>query len=211
MSRPVHERLRELETDVRDLRVLPAAAVRARGRRRGRRQLAALVVAGAVVATTAGIATTKALERPDQRTVATGYLPRVACVLALPDSPTEVRIRVLDGGVTAGLAETTASQLRARSFSVQVGTARGGGPAGTAALSYGPAAIGSATLVRAELPGEVTMRFDPDRRDGTVDLTLGPAFTHLATTTEVNQNIVAAGEPSAPPQCSTVAPRTPGR
>ena len=30
MSRPVHERLRDLENDVRDLRVLPAAAVRAR-------------------------------------------------------------------------------------------------------------------------------------------------------------------------------------
>jgi len=210
MSRPVHERLRELETDVRDLRVLPAAAVRARGRRRGRRQLTALVVAGAVVATTAGIAATRTLERPDQRTVATGDLPRMACVLALPDSPTEVRIRVLDGGAPAGLAETTVSQLRARSFIVQVGTTRGG-PVGTAALSYGPAAVGAASLLRAELPGEVTMRFEPDRRDGTIDLTLGSAFTHLATTTEVNQNVVAAGELPAPSQCSTVAPRTPSR
>jgi hypothetical protein len=210
MSRPVHERLRELETDVRDLQVLPAAAVRARGRRRGHRQLTALLMAAAVVATTAGIAATKFLERPHQRPVATGDLPRVECVLAVPDSPAEFRIRVFDGGAPAGLLETTVSQLRARSFTVQVGTTRGG-PVGTAALLYGPATVGAVTLVRAELPGHVTEGFDPDRRDGTIDLTLGSAFTRLATTTEVNQNLVAAGELSAPPQCSTAASRTPSR
>jgi hypothetical protein len=209
MSRPVHERLRELETEVRDLQVLPAAAVRARGRRRGHRQLTALVVAGAVVATTAGIAVT--LERPDQRTAATGGLPRVECDLALPDSPAEIRVRVLDGGAAAGLPSTAAAELRARSFTVLAGTTGGEPAAGVATLHYGPSAIGAAYLLRAAVHGDVLMRFDPDRRDETIDLSLGPAFTRLATSTEINQNLVAAGEPSAPPQCSTAAPRTPRR
>jgi hypothetical protein len=210
MSRPVHERLRELETDVRDLQVLPAAAVRARGRRRGRRQLTALVVAGVVVATLAGVVATRNLERPHQRTTATGDLPRVTCDLAIPSSPAEVRVRVLDGGAPEGLPDTTVSQLRERSFHVLVGTTEGD-PAGTAALRYGPTAIGAATLLRAMVHGDVLMRFDPDRHDETIDLTLGPAFTRLATTIEANQNLVSAGEPSAPPQCSPTVSRTRNR
>jgi hypothetical protein len=210
MSRPVHERLRDLENDVRDLHVLSAAAVRARGRRRGRRQLTVLLVAGAVVATTVGITAIKTVERPEQRTAATGGVLRVDCVLALPDSPAEVRVQVLDGGAPAGLSGTTAAELRARSFTVLAG-ASGGDPASATALQYGPTAIGAATLLRAEVHGEVLMRFDPDRHDMTIDLTLGPAFTRLATTTEVNQSLVATGEPSAPPQCSATASPTRSR
>jgi hypothetical protein len=117
---------------------------------------------------------------------------------------------VLDGGAPAGLREETATQLRARDFAVQGGTAAGS-PDTATALRYGPAAIGAATLLRATLHGETAMRFDPDRRDRTIDLTLGPAFTRLATTTEINQNLVAAGEPSAPPQCAAAIPAAPSR
>jgi LytR cell envelope-related transcriptional attenuator len=207
MSRPAHERLRDLENDVRDLRVLPAAEVRARGRRRGRRQMTALLAAGAVVATTAGIAATDVLQRPGQSAVAVGDSPGVNCVLALPNSPGEVRIRVLDGGAPAGLPGTTASQLRERQFVVLAG-ATDGDVAGAAALRYGPAAIGAAAVVRALVHGDVVMRFVPDRSDATIDLTLGRAFTRLSTATETNQNLATEGEPSAPPQCSAVAPRT---
>jgi hypothetical protein len=210
MSRPVHERLRELEYDVRELQVLPAAEVRARGRRRGRRQMSAVVVACAVVATTAGVGVAAAWERPDQRTAATGAAPTVSCVLDLPDSPADVHTRVLDGGAPAGLTDATASQLRARSFTVLASPVEGD-PAATTTLYYGPAAIGAATLLRAVVHGDVQMRFDPDRRDDTVDLVLGPAFTRLATTIEINQSLVAAGEPSAPPQCTAVVPPTPTR
>ncbi len=41
---------------------------------------------------------------------------------------------------------------------------------GTTALRYGPAAIGAAILLRATLVGEVAMRFDPERRDDTIDV-----------------------------------------
>jgi hypothetical protein len=169
--------------------------------------MAVLMAAGAMVATTAGIT----VGWPDQRTAPTGGhpagSPAVSCVLALPASPAEVRIRVLDGGATAGLPAATAAQLRARTFTVLDGAADLP-PEGAAAVRYGPAAIGAATLLRAALHGEITMRFDPERRDEVIDLTLGKAFTRLATTTELNQNLVAVGEPSAPPQCSTT---TPGR
>jgi hypothetical protein len=192
MSRPVRERLRELEADVQHLQVRPAADIRARGRSRGRRQAAAVVAAGVAVVATTGIA----LTWPHQRVNPTGDRPAVSCVLALPDDPAEVRIQVFGGG-----ADTVAAQLRARRFSVQIAAIHPGPVTGAAALRYGPAAIGAATVVRAEVHGAVAMRFDPGRPDATVDLTVGPAFTRLATATEVNRDLALAGEPSAPPEC----------
>jgi hypothetical protein len=201
MSRQVDEELQEMAAEVRGLEVLPAAAVRARGHRRSRRQLAALTVAGAVVATTAGVTVGWSRQHPAPPTgTAAAAPPAVDCVLALPDSPAAVRVRVLDGGAPTGLPATTVSQLRARTFTVLAGTT---GPrvAGAADLRYGPASIGAATVLRAVIRGEVTMRFDPDRRDDVIDLTMGPAFTRLGTATEVNQSLAAGGEPAAPPQC----------
>lgn len=207
MSQPIRERLRELEAEVQDLHVLPAAAVRARGRRRRRRQLAATAVGVVVMTTAVGIAATRTLERPR---LPAGATPGPACNTALPDDPAAVRIRLVGGGAPAELVGATATQLRERRFTVQTGTGTGTATdrlAGTAAVRYGPAAIGAAALVRAELHGDAAMSFDPGRRDGTVDVVLGSAFGRLATTTEVNQALVTAGEPTAPPQCST----SPGR
>ncbi|MEU4236026.1 LytR C-terminal domain-containing protein [Actinoplanes sp. NPDC026619] len=195
----VHERLRELVAEVQEIQVRPAAAVRARGRRRGRRQLAVVTAGVAVVAATSGVAAVRIGSAPTR----TGAQPSAAvplkCVLTLPDDPADVRVRVLDGG-SAGLADVTAVQLRERRFVVLTGGA--GGTAGDATmLSYGPAAIGAATLLRAELRGATTMSFDPGRPDDIVDLTLGTTFGRLASPTEVNEALVAVGEPSAPPQC----------
>jgi hypothetical protein len=64
-----------------------------------------------------------------------------------------------------------------------------------------PAGLGAAALLRAALIGGATMRFDPARSDDTIDLTLGATFVRLATSTEFNQALVAAGAPSAPPEC----------
>jgi hypothetical protein len=195
-----------LEDEVRDLQVLPAAAVRARGRRRKRQQMAAVMVGVAVVATTAGITATRVLDRTERGTAvpgpATADIAVRRCVVTLPDGPARVRVRVLDGGAPAGLGKATAAELRERRFTVVTGT---GGPtsdpAGPTTLGYGPATIGAAELLRAELSGGAVMRFDPARADDIVDLTLGTTFTRLATSTEVNQALVSAGEPSAPPGC----------
>ena len=201
MSRPVPERLRQLAAEVQQLDVLPAAAVRARGRRRARRQMAGAVVGVAVMATTAGIAATNTLDRPSQGAAAPGpaaVSPEVRCVLTLPPDPAEVRVRVLDGeGHPA-----TATELRKRGFTVLAHT--GGttnSPSGPTMLRYGPAAIGAAALLRAELIGDTVMRFDPARADDSVDLTLGPTFVRLATTTELNQALAELDEPVAPPGC----------
>jgi hypothetical protein len=198
MSRPVTDRLRELEADVRDLPVLPAAAVRARGRRRGRRQMAAVVAAGVAVAAITVVVWPRQVAAP------IADRPAVTCVLRLPDDPGDVHVRVLDGGAPAELPSTVAAQLSARRFAVQVGPDDAEPTGGVAAVRYGPAAIGAAAVVRAEVHGQVVMTFDPGRRDDTIDVTVGPAFTRLATATEVNQGLALAGEPSAPAGCTAV-------
>jgi len=196
MSHPVHERLRQLESEVQDLPVLPAAAVRARGRRRARRQVAMVTAGVAVVATTAGITALRIVDRPDDdASVPAAAGPAVSCVLALPDSPAEVRVRLLSGGA---VGDKTATQLRERGFTV---LGRSDGPAGPTTLRYGPAAIGDAAVLKATLVGDATMQFDPSRADDTIDLTLGSTFARLGTATEINQALAAAGEPSAPPGC----------
>lgn len=212
MSRPVDERLRELESELHDLRVLPAAAVRARGRRLGRRRMTGLMAAGVVVAVTAGIAAIQGWpgQRPsEQAPVGDGpaVRPVVSCSLTLPDGPAAVRVRVVDGGTTEGLPAATASQLRDRDFTVVAGAAgeteTPAGAVDAATLRYGPAAIGAAALLRAMLHDDATMRFDPARREEAIDLILGPAFTRLATATESNQALAAAGPPTAPPGCAS--------
>ncbi|GAA0466385.1 hypothetical protein Aca07nite_77060 [Actinoplanes capillaceus] len=189
MSHPVPDRLRELADDVRDLEMKPAAEVRARGRARGRRQLAATATAAAaVVAVSAGVAF--AWPRQDAAPIPPAGPAPFPCELALPDSPSDVRVRVSGAGI--------ASELRERGFTVV-----GGVVASEAAttLTYGPASIGRATLLRAVLLGEVTMRFDPARTDPAIDLVPGPDFDRLATATELNQNLVTVGVPTAPPRC----------
>ncbi len=194
MPPSVHERLRELETEVRDLQVRPAAAVRARGHSRVRRQRAALIAVAAVVAVGVPFAWPHHSTAP----ITSAERPDVTCVLSLPDSPAAVKLRLFQGGESAGRLDATVSQLQARGFVVQ----KGDGNSGDAtALRYGPATIGAAAFVQAELRGEIAMRFDPARRDDTIDLILGPSFTRLATPTEINQSLVTLGEPTAPPEC----------
>jgi hypothetical protein len=203
MSHPIRDRLRELETDVQDLRVLPAAEVRAHGRRRGRRQMVTATVALAVVVAGGVTATTTWAHRHGAANVPAAA--RVTCVLTLPEDPADVTVRMVDGGAAAGRVDATATGLKNRRFTVL--NPHDGPPgdrvAGSATLHYGPAAIGAASLLRAWLRGDTTMWFDPDRSGATVDLLVGPTFAGFATTTGANQAMVAAGEPSAPPACST--------
>ncbi|MBU2663634.1 LytR C-terminal domain-containing protein [Actinoplanes bogorensis] len=190
------ERLRELEAEIHDMPVAPAADIRARGRSRRRRRLAAISVAGAVVLSTAGAAL--AWPQPQRTEQPPVSRTGMSCALALPDSPADVKVRVLDGG--AGRLGTTVTQLEARGFTV-LGRATVDTPPAPVSVHYGPAAIGAATLLRAALHGDSVMVFEPDRRDDIVNLVLGPDFQRLATPTELNQNLVTAGEPTAPPEC----------
>jgi hypothetical protein len=206
VSTPLRDRLRELEAEARQVQVLPAAAVRARGRRRAWRQRTSVVAAVAVVVAGGGFAATHAATHQPAVAPASKGL---TCTLSLPDEPAEVKVRVIDGGAGAGSAEKALTGLRNRRFTVTAGPS--GQPADDlkrgVVVRYGPAAIGNAALLRAYLPGYVVAIFDPSRRDDVVDLTVGPGFTSFRTTTEVNQFLVQQGEPTAPPQCTSVRRR----
>ncbi|MEV4349521.1 LytR C-terminal domain-containing protein [Actinoplanes sp. NPDC049596] len=208
MSRQLPDHFKDLDAEVRGIEVLPAAEIRARGRRRSRRQMTAMVAAGAAVVATAGVTAAWPRDHPvpagDPVAAQPTTVPGVPCDLSLPKSPSDVRIRVLIGGARGGLTVVATGDLRARGFTVIDGPA-GPATALAATLRYGPSTIGAAALVRAEIHGEVSMGFDPTRTDETLDLSLGTAYTRLATPTEINQNLVTAGEPSAPPECSSLA------
>jgi hypothetical protein len=132
----------------------------------------------------------------------------LTCTLSLPDDPDEVKVRVIDGGAAAGMADKALTGLRNRRFTVTTGPSREAGDLqGDVVLRFGPAAIGNATLLRAYFPGVVEMIFDPSRHDDVIDVTVGPGFTSFHTTTEVNQFLVQGGEPTAPPQCTSFKQR----
>jgi hypothetical protein len=132
----------------------------------------------------------------------------LACTLSLPNDPAEVKVRVIDGGAAARMAEAALTGLRNRRFTVTTGPSREAGAIkGDVALRYGPAAIGNAAVLRAYFPGSVAMIFDPSSRDDVIDVTVGPGFTSFHTATEVNQFLAQEGEPTAPPQCTSVKRR----
>jgi hypothetical protein len=207
MSRPLRDRLLELQQDAGQVRLAPAADVRARGLRRARRRTAGTAVACAALVTVAGFGVTAVLG-PDGTPDTVATLPagpqgncRYPVDLALPDDPRTVQIEVSAGADRAG---QVAGELAARGFAA---TGHGlidpdSDTDGTVAvIRYGPGAIGAATLVRALVGNGAVMRFYPERDGRTVDLALGTEFGRLATTTEVNQALVEAGEPTRPPGC----------
>jgi len=203
VSTPLRDRLRELEAEARQIKVLPAAAVRARGLRRAWRQRISVAAAVAVVAAGGGFAAT---HTGTQQPAAAPLDKGLTCTLSLPDDPAEVKVRVLDGGSAA--SDKALTGLRNRRFTVTTGPAEEAGDLqGDVVLRYGPAAIGNATLLRAYFPGVVAMIFDPSRQDDVIDVTVGPRFTSFHTTTEVNQSLVREGEPTAPPQCTSIKQR----
>jgi hypothetical protein len=204
MSLPVHERLAELSADVEQVRLAPAADIRARGRSRARRRRAGTAVGIAVVVTSAGFGLTSVFGGTPQPVATLPAGPLSSCAslvdLTLPGSPSEVEITVVGGTEQAG---QVAGELDKRGFTATGGSSDpdAGSPGAVAVLRYGPQAIGAATVVRAFLDGDAVMTFQPDRTGRTVDLVVGDGFRGLATTTQVNQNLVAAGEPTRPPEC----------
>lgn len=204
MSTPLRDRLRELETEARQVTVLPAAAVRARGRRRAWRQRMSVVAAVAVVAAGGGYATTRiTTHNGPHQPAAAPVRDGLTCTLSLPDDPADVKVKVIDGGAAPTMADKALTGLRNRRFIVTTGLSQeAGGPEDGVVLRYGPAAIGNATLLRAYFPGSTAMIFDPSRHDDVIDATVGSGFTSFRTTTQVNQFLAQAGEPTAPPQCT---------
>jgi len=211
MSVPVRERLAGLSADVEQVRLAPAADVRARGRSRARRRWAGTAAGLATGVAAAGLGLTSVLGGGPEpiATLPIATLPAAgpssvcgaAADLTLPASPEEVTIEVRGG---AEQAAQVAGELDKRGFTA---TSQGWIDPETdsrgraAVLWYGPQAIGDATVVRAYVNGETLMRFLPEQTGRTVELVLGSEFGRLASPTEVNRNLVALGEPTRPPGC----------
>lgn len=212
MSRPVDERLRELAEDVEQVRLAPAADVRARGLRRARRRRAGAAAAAAGLVLATGFGVTEVL-RPGGGPgpldpAATPPAGSASCAypvsLALPEGPGSVVIQVFAGAGPASQADQVVQQLTERGFAASdtPGSDPAAGSGGTAAvLRYGPGAIGASSLVRALIGDDVVMAFDPRRAGSTVDVVLGAGFRRLATATEVNQALAQTGVPTRPPGC----------
>jgi hypothetical protein len=204
MSRPVRERIAELEADVQHLRLAPAAAVRARGRSRARRRRAGTTAALAVVVGAAGFGVVSLTGGSTGDRIATSpAAPSATCAipadLALPADPAAVVIKVV--GRSDQVSRVTI-ELGQRGFSaseLHFTDPDADRPGPVAVLRYGPRGIGSATVVRALIDGDVVMKFQPDREVRTVDLALGADFRRLATATEMNRSLVELGAPTSPP------------
>jgi LCP family protein required for cell wall assembly len=95
-------------------------------------------------------------------------------------SPADVKVHVLNGTTTGGLATTTAASLTSRGFKVI------GAPSDAAVQNYTRSVIEYATAAQlpaahtlARLLGSVTVRQDASLTSGTVTLILGSSFTAL--------------------------------
>ncbi|BCY10758.1 LytR C-terminal domain-containing protein [Actinoplanes sp. L3-i22] len=119
--------------------------------------------------------------------------------LALPKEASQVKLRVLNGTKTPGLAEAVSDEFKDRGFVMQPAKDNKTKVAQVAVIQYGPKAIGAAQWIRAYFLGEAKPEYVPTRTTDVVDVVIGSKFQDLATFTEVNQSMAQIGTPSAPP------------
>jgi hypothetical protein len=113
--------------------------------------------------------------------------------------PKEVKIKVYNASEVAGQGEQVAEDFRNRKFQVEPKVATAPKKVdGVAVLRYGPEAVGSAHLLRAYFLDDADTQYDRKRKGSVVDVIIGNDFQQLGTTTEVNQSIVALGNPTLP-------------
>ncbi|MFC0508692.1 LytR C-terminal domain-containing protein [Micromonospora costi] len=110
----------------------------------------------------------------------------------------DVKINVLNGTDQPGLARHVADEFSNRQFQVKK-IANEKQIDDIAVLRYGPKGVGSAHLLRAYFLNNAVTKYDPNRKDDSVDVVLGNGFQQLATTTEVNQSLGDLGAAEAPP------------
>ncbi|CAG6395155.1 LytR C-terminal domain-containing protein [Streptomyces cocklensis] len=153
---------------------------------------------------------TKANAAPQSRPCAPAATPsRALKAMALPQ-PAGVTMNVYNATVRGGLAKTTADELAKRGFKV---SKFGNAPAPydkkviqTALIVAGPAAEAAAREAGTQVAGS-TVKIDPTRKDKSVDLMIGTAFTALATPADAAKARITAANPPAPkPTCATATP-----
>ncbi len=168
----------------------------------------ALVVIG-VLAVAAIVFVVVALVRDSQgEVVADGGCPEGAPLanVTLPRDPKDVKIKVLNGTSTAGLAEKVSTDFKNRGFSMQKPAESRSKFDRIAIIRYGPQAVGDAQLLKAYFLGKAKPEYNPKRADDIVEIVVGADYAQLATSTEVNQSLVELGEPEVPPGACAAPP-----
>ncbi len=173
----------------------------------------ALVVIG-VLAVAAVVFVVIALVRDSQGdAVADGGCPAGAPLadVSLPGDPRDVKIRVLNGTSTAGLADKVGTDFKNRGFSMEEPDESTSKFDRIAIIRYGPKAVGDAQLIKAFFLGKAKPEYNAKRKDDIVEIVVGADYAQLATSTEVNQSLVELGEPEVPPgACAAPAGKAAG-
>lgn len=124
----------------------------------------------------------------------------VATSTAVPQ-PQAVTVNVYNATATSGLAARTADELRQRGFVIgKVGnapTALDKKVTASAQVISGPAGMGAATLVGAQVAGATTTT--DGRTDASVDFVIGDGYTDLLGPTQAAAALTAATKPSPSP------------
>ncbi|GAA2716739.1 MULTISPECIES: LytR C-terminal domain-containing protein [Actinoplanes] len=146
------------------------------------------------------------LVRDTQGTAAADDCPAgaVRVNLTLPDEPSEVKIRVLNGTKTAGLADQVTADFKGRGFVVQKPGKSKTKVKQVAVIQFGPKTVGAAQWIRAFFLGQAEPVFVPTRTTDVIDVLVGDQYRQLATFTEVNQSMAQISSPSLPPGTCTV-------
>ncbi|WP_436534569.1 LytR C-terminal domain-containing protein [Actinoplanes sp. HUAS TT8] len=119
--------------------------------------------------------------------------------LRLPAGPAQVKLRVLNGTRTAGVAEQATEDFKYRGFVMEKPATSKTKSTQVAVIQFGPKSVGAAQWIRAFFLGEAEPDFDPARTTDVIDVVVGSQYRQLATQTEVNQSLAQLGEPTAPP------------
>jgi hypothetical protein len=168
----------------------------------------ALVVVG-VLAVAAVVFVVVALVRDTQGDVlADSGCPKGAPLadVSLPDDPREVKIKVLNGTSTAGLADKVTTDFKNRGFTMEKPGESKSKFDRIAIIRYGPKAVGDAQLLKAYFLGKAKPEYNAKRTDDVVQIVVGAEYQQLATSTEVNQSLVELGEPELPPGACAAPP-----
>jgi hypothetical protein len=175
----------------------------------------ALIVIG-VLAVAAIVFVIIALVRDSQHDLIANGCPAgsVMADVSLPDEPSQVTVKVFNGTNRVGLADAISNEFANRKFKTQKPAEDKKKFTGVAQLRYGPAAIGSAQLLRAYFLNQLDkadLQYDPKRKGNVVDVVIGSRYQSLATTTEVNQSLVEIGVPVLPPGACALPAKKAGK
>jgi hypothetical protein len=163
-----------------------------------------------VLAVAAIVVVVVALVRDSQGDAAAGDCPDGAAIanLTLPSEAKQVKLRVLNGTRTTGLADRVSEEFKNRGFRVQPSKNSKTKVTQIAVIQYGPKSVGSAQWIKAFFLGEAKADYNAARTTEVIDIVIGDQYRQLGTDTEVNQSLAQLSTPSLPPgACAAPAPR----